>query len=235
MMIPYTVTRKRVKHVTLRISSQGELEITAPRSVSEAELQRIIVKKEMWIRSKQKDVRQRQEMRQREGLHNRYADGGTIAYLGKNYPLQVQTAGVRGWNWNGEQLVVYGCRTEQQVKSEVEEFYREMMAEQILPALNHAVRYRMQDVKLPDPQLLVRKMRARWGTCYSESGKIILNLWLAMAPEECIRQVLTHEYVHFLQNNHSVEFYRLLERFEPQHRQLQEKLSVLVDLREDTL
>lgn len=235
MTIPYTVTRKRVKHVTLRISAQGELVITAPRSVSDAELQRIIAKKETWIRSKQKETRQRQELRQREGLHNRYADGGTIAYLGKNCPLQVQADGARGRNWNGEKLIVYGCRTEQQIKSEVEAFYRDMMEEQILPELNREVRLRMQGESLPDPQLLVRKMRARWGTCYSGSARIILNLWLAMAPKECIRQVLVHEYVHFLQNNHSAEFYRLLEQFEPQYRQLQEKLSVLVDLRADTL
>ncbi|MBQ3509039.1 MAG: M48 family metallopeptidase [Peptococcaceae bacterium] len=63
----------------------------------------------------------------------------------------------------------------------------------------------------------------------------MLNLWLVMAPIECIRQVLVHEYIHFLQNNHSPEFYALLEQVEPQYRQLKHRLSVMVNIKGGTL
>ena len=85
-------------------------------------------------------------------------------------------------------------------------------------------------LELPEPAFTVRKMRASWGLCYSGQNRIVLNLWLAMAPLDCIRQVMLHEYLHFCQNNHSTEFYALLQQFEPQYRQLKHKLSVMVDL-----
>ena len=84
---------------------------------------------------------------------------------------------------------------------------------------------------MPEPDFAVRKMRASWGLCYSQTHKIILNLWLAMAPLNCVRQVLIHEYLHFCESNHSPQFYTLLEQFEPEYRQLKQALSVLVDLR----
>ncbi|MFR6290720.1 MAG: M48 family metallopeptidase, partial [Peptococcaceae bacterium] len=87
-------------------------------------------------------------------------------------------------------------------------------------------------LSLPQPEFTVRKMRASWGLCYSQSHKIVLNLWLAMAPPDCIQQVLIHEYLHFCQSNHGPQFYALMEQFEPQYRQLKQKLSVMVDLRE---
>lgn len=113
----------------------------------------------------------------------------------------------------------------------VEQFYREQMLNEILPEQNRLVRERMDHLLLPEPEFTVRKMRGSWGICYSQKKKIVLNLWLAMAPADCIRQVLIHEYVHFIHNNHSVEFYALLEQLEPQYRQLKHKLSVMVDIK----
>ena len=112
----------------------------------------------------------------------------------------------------------------------VEQFYRYQLIYAVIPELNQQVRRMLSVLQPPEPEFAVRKMRASWGLCYSQQKKIVLNLWLAMAPMDCIRQVLVHEYLHFYQNNHSLDFYALMEQFEPQYRQLKHTLSVMVDL-----
>lgn len=47
------------------------------------------------------------------------------------------------------------------------------------------------------PELALRKMRARWGSCAVNEGKITLNKRLIHVPQECIDYVSAHELAHF--------------------------------------
>lgn len=229
-MMDYEVHYKNVKNLTLRIGPSGMLQVTAPRKMSKAYIEKVILQKGLWIAQHQQRIEQLQQQRQESGLVNRYGSDGWVAYLGQMYPLQVEQAGKRNWHWTGDSLQLAGCSTELHCQQLVEAFYRQQMLEEIVPAFNQQVRRRLSELQLPMPAFTIRKMRASWGLCYSKEEKIVLNLWLAMAPPECIRQVLIHEYLHFCQNNHSSKFYALLEQFEPQYRQLKHKLSIMVDL-----
>ena len=230
MMLNYTVTYKKVKNITLRITADGQLLVTAPRHTSKTAIEKVVEQKADWIVRHQQKIAQLQAKRQQEGLHNLYQDGGQIGYLGQQYPLWVKAEGRRHWQWEETGLLLHGCTEEAHCRQLVEDFYRQQLLQKIIPALNQEVRQRLTSLSLPEPTFIVRKMRASWGICYSGQQKIVLNLWLAMAPWACIRQVLVHEYLHFCQNNHSAAFYALLEQFEPQYRQLKHTLSVMVDL-----
>lgn len=226
----YTVTYKKVKHITLRVMADGQLAVTAPRHASKAVIEQVIAQKTPWIQQHQQKVAQLQGERQACGLQNQYKDGGQIGYLGRAYPLVLKEEGRRRWQWDERELVLGGCSDAAHCRQLVEDFYRQQLLQQIIPTLDQEVRRCLASLRLPEPTFTVRKMRASWGLCYSQQRKIVLNLWLAMAPWDCIRQVLVHEYLHFCQNNHSAEFYALMEQFEPQYRQLKHTLSVIVDL-----
>lgn len=227
----YEIQYKKVKNITLRITTEGKLLITAPKRVSKQRIEQFIQQKQGWIVAHQQQMIQLQQKRQQQGLHNLYCNGGQVAYLGRMYPLQVCAEGKRSWQWNGATLQLSGCVTEVHCRQMVEAFYRQQLLQEIIPALDARVRQQLASLHLPEPEFTVRKMRASWGLCYSKTHKIILNLWLAMAPEDCIHQVLVHEYLHFCESNHGSRFYALLEQFEPEYRQIKQRLSVLVDLR----
>ncbi len=68
------------------------------------------------------------------------------------------------------------------------------------------------------PQIKFRNMVSRWGSCHPAKGIITFNIKLMYAPIECIEYVVLHEFTHFLQANHSDEFYGELSKVCPDWR-----------------
>ena len=78
---------------------------------------------------------------------------------------------------------------------------------------------------LPPPRLKIFAMRRAWGRCYYTKGLITMNLHLVKAPDPCIDYIILHELCHFVVNNHSREFYRLVEQFLPAWRDADQLLK----------
>ncbi|HEX7502329.1 MAG TPA: M48 family metallopeptidase [Acidobacteriota bacterium] len=70
-----------------------------------------------------------------------------------------------------------------------------------------------------------RKMTSKWGSC-SAKGKINLNTWLQVLPDELVAYVVFHEQAHLRVRNHGPEFKALIRSEFPQHRDLDEKLRL---------
>lgn len=75
------------------------------------------------------------------------------------------------------------------------------------------------------PTIKFRKMVSQWGNCRSEKGVLTFNTNLMYAPLECIEYVVPHEFTHFLQPNHSAEFYNELEKTCPDWKERRKKLK----------
>ena len=68
------------------------------------------------------------------------------------------------------------------------------------------------------PDITIRKMRRRWGSC-SSKGEVTLNLALIKMPLACIDYVVTHELCHLEAFHHGKPFYRLLAQVMPDWRE----------------
>jgi predicted metal-dependent hydrolase len=84
----------------------------------------------------------------------------------------------------------------------------------------------MKELSLPFPELRIRKMRSRWGSC-SRRAEITLNLELIRMPLDCIDYVITHELCHLVEFNHSARFYELQSRFFPDWKERRRQLEEL--------
>lgn len=75
------------------------------------------------------------------------------------------------------------------------------------------------------PQIKLRDMKSRWGSCAWQKGQITLNTRLYYAPRECLDYVALHELCHFVRHDHSPAFHALLTALMPDWRARKKRLE----------
>ena len=73
-------------------------------------------------------------------------------------------------------------------------------------------------------QVAYRKMKSRWGSCQPSTGRICINVALALYPPECLEYVVVHELCHLLVPGHGPEFHAIMDRVMPDWKQRRAKL-----------
>lgn len=83
--------------------------------------------------------------------------------------------------------------------------------------------YKNKGIKYPE--IKFRRMVSRWGSCHPARRILTFNLNLVYAPPACVEYVVLHEFTHFLQANHSVLFYKELEKVCPWWKEARKELK----------
>ena len=73
-------------------------------------------------------------------------------------------------------------------------------------------------------KLAYRKMKSRWGSCQPSTGRICINIVLALYPPDCLEYVVVHELAHLLVAGHGPEFHAIMDRVMPDWKQRRAKL-----------
>lgn len=73
-------------------------------------------------------------------------------------------------------------------------------------------------------KLAYRNMTSRWGSCQPSTGRICINVRLALYPPECLEYVVVHELCHLLVRGHGPDFYALMDGVMPDWRNRRAKL-----------
>ena len=73
-------------------------------------------------------------------------------------------------------------------------------------------------------KIAYRNMTSRWGSCQPKTGRICINVRLALYPPECLEYVVVHELAHLREPNHGPSFHALLDAALPNWRTAERKL-----------
>ncbi|WP_302396768.1 M48 family metallopeptidase [Eggerthella sinensis] len=73
-------------------------------------------------------------------------------------------------------------------------------------------------------KLAYHNMTSRWGSCQPATGRICINVRLALYPPECLEYVVVHELCHLLERGHGPRFKALMDAFMPDWRTRRAKL-----------
>ena len=79
---------------------------------------------------------------------------------------------------------------------------------------------RIKPFGVPFPEVRVRYMITRWGSCVIKKNKIWINAYLVKLPPEYMDYVVLHELIHFIHPNHGKDFYKTMEMLMPNWREL---------------
>lgn len=85
--------------------------------------------------------------------------------------------------------------------------------------------YFVFDEDIPYPKLKVRLMKTRWGVCNKKDDSITLNLELIKKNPVFLNYVIVHELSHFVHFDHSKAFWRTVEKYCPDYKNVRKKLK----------
>lgn len=89
----------------------------------------------------------------------------------------------------------------------------------------YEIMYNLFEEDIPLLRLRIRFMKTRWGVCNIKSKTITLNSKLIEYDIESIDYVIVHELSHLVHFNHSINFWKLVEKYIPKYKQIRKKLK----------
>lgn len=220
------VIKTKRKTMEIAVHPDSSVVVKAPHNADILVIEKKVYKRARWI------IKQFNYFRQfnPKTPERQYINGETHLYLGKQYRLRIS----RG-EQDGVKLTrgfFYVTCKESVCTENVQKLMRKWYLEKAGVQFNKSIDRCWLKFKSPDisrPLLSIRIMKKRWGSL-SAKGTIILNIRLVEAPKECIDYVVTHELCHLKYNNHSTEFYTLLETAMPNWQKIKHKLELSLEI-----
>lgn len=212
--IPMALIRHpRARRYVLRLRSDGSVRVTIPRRGTVVEAIRFAERNKAWLE------RQLQRLAARPVRPKEWLIGTEILLRGELVKLE---AGV-----NGEGNVIrFGseavnvAQPEADLRPTVERHLWRLAARELPPrVLEYAAKHQR-----PVRRVTIRNQKSRWGSC-SRRGTVSLNWRLIQAPTFVQDYLILHELSHLKEMNHSVRFWREVERVCPGYRTAEQWLK----------
>lgn len=218
----YDVLQVSRKTMEIAVHPNMRVVVTAPLGVLQDDIEGKLKKRARWV-LRQIDYFQQFEPRTPA---RRFVSGETHLYLGRQYRLKVVKADANQVKMARGRIVVEidGEMSPERVAEYLEGWYRARSRQYFQECLERCAQdFIRKGYELP--KLQIKKLRTRWGSL-SQNGTLTLNLSLMRAPRECIEYVITHELCHLKYNDHSLGFYKYLERLMPDWERRKRKLEL---------
>lgn len=224
--IVYTITRKQVKNINLRVNPDLEVLVSANQDVPLEVIQEFVYSKARWIEQNLDYYKKTEAISQGE---KEYVNGESFRYLGKQYRLKVFEASEERVEYFRGYIHLYTKDLQDCHKKEelMETWYKERSQLIFKESLDRMYEL-VKSYNIVYPTLAVRKMNRRWGSCYPDKGQVLINSELIKAPKDCINYVVLHELIHFKYPHHKREFYQMLDILMPDWREKKKILDEVV-------
>jgi predicted metal-dependent hydrolase len=215
----YTVREShRAKHVSLKISPVGELEIVIPPGFDQKKIPAIVQKKQRWINQVLQKVAYHQS-----GIGATLPTEIELQAIAQTWHIQYTQTPLRGIRIAEQpehQLVLLGEISDTRLcKTALQRWLIQKARVHLIPWLRSV----SQEVALPFTTATVRQQRSRWGSCTSRQT-ISLNSKLLFLSPAVVRYVLVHELCHTIHLNHSKQFWALVNQHEANYQHLDDSL-----------
>lgn len=223
VQISYELTYKRVKNLNIRVREDGTIGISAPPGVSEEEVEQVLREREGFLRKALEKFRVREELAPRVRT---YEDGEVWYVLGVPLRLTV-TEGARNAVREGGDTLLLTVRDRRDVamRERVLHAWLTARCREVCTAVCREIYPRFQPLGVAFPEVKVRFMRSRWGSCKPKQGVVTFSRQLVEAPLACVEYVACHEFTHFLHPDHSKAFYAAMKAVLPDWKQRRNVLN----------
>lgn len=190
------ITKKNNKNMYLRVKKDG-IYISCNYFVTATMIKSFIMKNEEDI-IKMYETVQRKEKKNEE-----------FYYLGNSYDVVVLNT-VSKIEFVGNQVFVKNkTYLNTFLKNECERIFNERVK----------ICYNLFEEDIPYPKVMIGKMKRKWGYCNKRQELIKLNSELIKYSIDEIDYVIIHELCHFLEFNHSKNFWKYVKKYKPNYKE----------------
>lgn len=211
--VSYNLERKNVKNINLRIKADQSIYMSANFRVSDSVIETFLKSKSEYIL---RALDHYADMAKYAPKPKQYVDGETFRVLGHDLRLKV-VHGKKNMVESDESYITLTIKdsTDHELKMKTMDKWLKKYCKEVVFAVCESVYPKFQKYGVEFPELRFRNMVSRWGSCQPKRKILTFNFALIEAPLSCIEYVVTHEFVHFLEPNHSKRFYNQLAMFMP--------------------
>jgi predicted metal-dependent hydrolase len=212
----YIITYSKRKTIGLYVHKDGSIEIRCSKNTPKAFIERFIYEKQGWLNEKATLMKSKAEARNEFKLEF----GSSILFLGKEYPILIKEGNEVGFDQKS--FFIPPNFNSLYIKNYIIEVYKKLAKKVIINKVIHF----SQIIGVNPIAIKINSAKTRWGSC---SWKNSLNFsWLlVMAEESVIDYVVVHELSHIKQHNHSLNFWKEVEKIIPNYKFEQLKLKKL--------
>ena len=213
--ITYTLVTKQVKNINMRISSKGEVVVSANPFVPMDKIDDFVSSKVSWMVKHQKSIQERSQKSMIDDKH--------IVLFGNSLKIRKTTGKYNHVSYDKDTLYVQ-CREQADPEKVIRQFLDKLCRDVFLDIATLTFRS-LSNYHLEFPDVKIRDMKSRWGSCTPAKNSITLNRKLIHYPFEFIEYVVLHEFVHFIQPNHFKAFYNIIENYMPDYKTRMEMVN----------
>lgn len=204
------VKRKNVKNINLRIGKDKNVSVSVNKRVSKKTIELFLNSKIEWIKKNLKKMEIYHE--QKENVKSiEYISGEVFRIEGVTYKLMVIENNKN--KVEVEENIIYLYTTEilnyKMKKNILEKYIKNRALKLFEDSLDRMIDIiKVYGVNKPD--MKIRKMKSRWGSCNRTKKKITINLELIKYSKESLDYVMLHELIHFIVPGHNKLFYNYM-------------------------
>lgn len=202
--IEYKLQRKNVKNINLNVKPNMDVVVSANSQVPQDYIDSYVKDKAPWIIKNLDNFRDTLS----EDVPRRYVSGETVKFLGKQYRLRIiegtpeEVSFLDGF----VDLTINDVGNTKKKQKMLSQWLRQQAEATFHKSLD-TIYPKLQKYGVAKPGIMIRSMKARWGSCLKDRGLLLLNLELVKAPVHCIDYVVLHELLHFMCPRHDNKFY----------------------------
>lgn len=198
----------RARSLKLTVNSKGEVVVTTPRFTPQIIINRFVESHKGWIEEQQQKIiaiKKKANLKKDE-----------VLYFGESYKVAVELDSTKpiGVSVSDQTIIVNPIsKSEESVTKALNRFFKSQAQEYIL----QQVEFFGKKMNTTFNAVAFKQQKSRWGSC-SSLGNLNFNWNLIHAPKPVIDYVIIHELAHRTHMDHSTNFWKLVEKFDPEYR-----------------
>jgi len=223
--VPYSVSWSSDRStIGLALDQSMELEVTAPPTASEADIEEALYDKKDWILRTLAGLAEQE----RPPSEKEFLSGEKLPYNGRRYRLQVshEECSSPSLSFDGSTFDLRvpdhleGGTRYKAIRSEVVNWYEEQARDRFPPR----VEKHSSKLDVTPDNVVIANLDAKWGEY--QDGVIRLNWRLLLAPTDIQDYVVVHELVHSIHENHSEQFWNTVGTLVPDYEERRKWLRI---------